>query len=201
MTEVTAMADIETNLCFFCPTELTSEALCRMCQRPYCVEHTSPIDKSLCVECVNTSNTSITSEPLVTAEGVTKQNARKLVLSGEAWMRNKKLICNMTDIELDSYISAHTEAVHEMEIRTDYFRISLTEATHEKAERYNKKTRARSERTKLLGAVAKVHNVSGATLKEKTESVSKVMGSLTKLGLSKEQIAAILVNLVKNKPK
>lgn len=188
----------ETTLCFFCPTELTSEGLCRMCQRPYCLEHTSPIDRSLCIECVNSANTSVKSEPLITDDGVEKRNARKIILSGEAWMRQKKLICNMTDIELDSYISAHQEAVHEMEVRTDYFRIGLTEATHEKAERYNKKTRARSERVKLIGAVAKVHNYS---IKDKGEDIGKALGALGKLGLSKEQIAAILLNVSKNKPK
>jgi hypothetical protein len=111
-------------------------------------------------------------------------------------MRQKKLICNMTDIELDSYISAHQEAVHEMEIRTDYFRIGLTEATHEKAERYNKKLRVRSERVKLIGAVAKVHNI-----KEKGEDISKALGALGKMGLTKEQIRTILENISKNKPR
>lgn len=200
MTESIAMADITETLCFFCTMNVTGLELCRMCQRPFCKEHTSPIDNTLCVECVNTSNATIESKPLIDSEGVTKQNARKIILSGEAWMRQKKLICNMTDIELDSYISAHQEAVHEMEIRTDFFRIGLTEATHEKAERYNKKTRARSERIKLIGAVSKIHNES-KSMKEKGEDISKALGALGKLGLTKEQITAILLNVSKNKPK
>lgn len=191
------------NLCFFCPTELNSVGayICSMCHRPYCPEHTSPIDKTLCVECVNTSNTQIKSEPLITDDGIEKRNARKIILSGEAWMRQKKLISNMTDIELDSYISAHQEAVHEMEIRTDYFRIGLTEATHEKAERYNSNLRKRSERVKLIGAVDQVHKNSKSTVKEKGEDISKALGALGKLGLTKDQITAILLNLAKNKPK
>lgn len=189
-------------LCFFCPTELPfDEELCRICQRPYCPAHKSPLDNTLCVECVNTSNVSIKSEPLIDSEGVRKQNARKIILSGEVWMHQKRLICNMTDIELESYISAHQEAVHEMEIRTDYFRIGLTEATHEKAERYNKKVRARSERAKLLGAVDKVHKTSTSPIKEKEENIGRALGALGKLGLTKEQITAILLNLAKNKPK
>ena len=188
--------DTET-LCFFCTTVCEND--CTMCHRPFCSEHSSPIDVNLCVECVNTSNLEVKSEPLITEEGVTKQNARKIILSGEAWMRQKRLICNMTDIELDSYISAHQEAVHEMEVRTDYFRIGLTEATHEKAERYNKKIRARSERVKLIGAVAKVHNASNSTIKDKSEDISKALGALSKLGLTKEQISIILQNIAKAK--
>jgi len=192
--------NIET-LCFFCTTVLTSEGLCSMCQRPYCPEHTSPMDKNLCVECVNTSNTGITSEPLVTEDGVTKQNARKIILNGEAWMRSRKLIANMTDIELESYISAHQEAVYEAEKVLDYRRIMLGHAKHEGAERYNKKLRTRSERVKLIGAVAKVHNIAGSTIKDKSENITKVMGALNKLGLTKEQVATLLLNLTKNKPK
>lgn len=188
-------------LCFFC-ISVASRELCRMCQRPYCATHTSPMDKTLCVECVNHSNTSVTSGPLITEDGVTKQNARKITLSGEAWMRQKKLICNMTDIELESYISAHQEAVHEMEIRTDYFRIGLTEATHEKAERHNKRLRARSERVKIIGAVSKIHaSVANPVIKDKSEDISKALKALSKLGLTKEKIAAILENASKNKPK
>ena len=187
-------------LCFFC-ISVASRELCRMCQRPYCATHTSPMDKTLCVECVNHSNTSVTSGPLITEDGVTKQNARKITLSGEAWMRSRKLIANMTDIELESYISAHQEAVHEAELVLDYRRIMLGHAKHESAERYNKKLRTRSERVKLIGAVAKVHNIAGSTIKDKSENINKALGALGKLGLTKEQIAALLLNLTKNKPK
>lgn len=193
------MTETEMSLCFFCPSDVPGNRLCRMCQRHYCGDHTSPIDSLLCIECVNQANTSVTSEPLIDSEGVTKQNARKIILSGEAWMRQKKLICNMTDIELESYISAHQEAVHEMEIRTDYFRIGLTEATHEKAERYNKKARARSERIKLIGAVSKIHNANKTPLQDKTEDMTKAMGALRKLGLTNAQIAVFLENIAKNK--
>ena len=194
------MADLTENLCFFCTTVMTGEApLCRMCQRPYCTVHMSPMDVSLCVECVSHANTSISSEPLVTEDGVVKQNARKIILSGEAWMRSRKLIANMTDIELESYISAHQEAVHEAELVLDYRRIMLGHAKHEGAERYNKKLRTRSERVKLIGAVAKVHNIAGSTIKDKSENISKAMGALNKLGLTKEQVATLLLNLTKNK--
>lgn len=191
----------ETLLCFFCTTILTSEGLCRNCQRPYCPEHTSPMDKSICSECVSLANTSILTEKLIDEDGVVKKNARRIVLSGEGYLRNRKLIANMTDIELDSYISAHQEAVHEAEMILDYRKIMLGHAQHEGAERYNKKTRARSERAKLLGAVDKVHKVAGSNVKEKSENISKALGALGKLGLSKEQITAILLNLTKNKPK
>jgi len=194
--------------CFICIASGRSEdidngqeKLCLLCKRPYCPSHVSTLNNDLCTECVNSSNTSVKSEPLIDENGVTKQNARRIILSGEAWMRQKKLICNMTDIELESFISAHQEAVHEMEIRTDYFRIGLTEATHERAERYNRKIRARSKRAKLLGAVDEVHKASGPSIKNKTEDISKALGALSKLGLSKEQIAAILLNISKNKPK
>lgn len=193
--------NVEVTLCFFCPTELTSEGLCRNCQRPYCPEHTSPMDSSLCVECVNFANTSVSSEPLISEDGVVKQNARKIVLSGESWIRQRKLIANMTDIELESYISAHQEAVHEAEVILDYRRIGLSQGQHEKAERYNKEIRKRSDRRKLLGAVDTAHKISGASLKDKMVDMTKALGALSKLGLGKAQIAAILENLSKAKPK
>lgn len=188
-------------LCFFCINPLIHKELCRICQRPYCQEHTSPMDASLCIECVNLTNSSIKSEPLIDSEGVTKQNARRIILSGEGWLRERKLIANMTDIELDSYISAHQEAVHEAEMILDHRRIMLGHAKHQQAENYNKKVRARSERVKLIGAVAKVHNIAGDTIKDKSENISKALGALGKLGLTKDQIAAVLLNLTKNKPK
>lgn len=195
------MAEVMETLCFFCVRTVSENSVCRMCQRSYCSEHTSPMDSSLCVECVNHANTFAKSEPLITEDGVIKQNARKIVLNGEAWMRSRKLIAHMTDIELESYISAHQEAVHEAELVLDYRRIMLGHAKHESAERKNKKLIARSERVTLIGAVDKVHKVSGSTVKEKGENISKALGALGKLGLTKEQIAAILLNLTKHKPK
>ena len=195
------MTEATETLCFFCTTNVTNLELCKICQRPFCTDHKSPMDNSLCIECVNSSNTSVKSEPLVTEDGVVKQNARKIVLDGEAWMRSRKLIANMTDIELESYISAHQEAVHEAELVLDYRRIMLGHAKHESAERGNKKLRARSERVKLIGAVAETHRMKGSSVKDKTEDISKALGALGKLGLSKDQIASILLNLSKNKPK
>lgn len=186
-------------LCFFCTS--VGKGMCRTCSRYYCESHTSPMDVSLCMECVNFVNTSTTSVPLVDEDGVTKQNARKILLTGESWMRSRELISNMTDIELEAKIRSYQDAVHEAELVLDYRRIMLGQAQHEGAERYNKKIRARSERVKLLGAVDKVHKVAGSTIKEKGENISKALGALGKLGLTKEQIASILLNVSKNKPK
>ncbi len=157
-------------LCFFCTSVIMEDKpLCRNCQRPYCFEHRSPLDNSLCTECVNFANTSVKSEPLITEDGVVKQNARKITLSGEGWIRERSLIANMTDIELESYINARQEAVYEYEQLLDHARIMIGHAKHEQAEKYNKKLRARSERGKLLGAVDNVHKISGSsTVKEKS---------------------------------
>lgn len=183
-----------TTLCFFCPSEAKA-LLCKTCQRPFCASHASPMDSSLCVECVNTSNLEIESKELIDEDGVHK-SGRSITLSGEAWMRSRVLISNMTDIELEGYIRATQEAVWEAEKVLDYRRIMLGQAQHEGAERYSKKL----SRLRLIKAVDKTHHVQGATVKEKSENIKGALGALGKLGLNKAQIAQILLNLAKKKP-
>lgn len=180
-------------LCFFCINKAQS-ALCKTCQRPYCSHHKSEMDDSLCVECVNTKNTLVKSEELVDEEGVHKQG-RHIVLSGEAWMRSRELISNMTDVELEAKIKAYQEAVWEAEKVLDYRRIMLGQAQHEGAERYSKKL----SRLRLIKAVDKTHHVAGSTVKEKSENIKGALGALSKLGLKKDQIAQILLKLAQKK--
>jgi hypothetical protein len=180
-------------LCFFCIEPAQAE-LCKSCQRPFCPKHRSEMDKSLCIECLNTSNLIVESKELIDPEGVHK-NGRTIVLSGEAWMRSRELISNMTDVELEAKIKAYQEAVWEAEKVLDYRRIMLGQAQHEGAERYSKKL----SRLRLIKAVDKTHHVAGSTVKEKSENIKGALGALSKLGLKKDQIAQILLKLAQKK--
>lgn len=176
-------------LCFFC-TRFDNVAECSKCQRPYCPDHTSPLDTTLCSECVSLANTFAHSAPLIDEEG-TEKKGRQILLSGEAWMRSRDLIANMTDIELEAKIRSYQEAVHEAELVLDYRRIMLGQAHHEKAERVGR-SRAR---LRLIKAVDKTHHVAGATVKEKSENIKGAISALKGLGLNKEQMAQLLLKL------
>lgn len=187
----------ETLKCLVCEVECF--ALCRSCHKAFCDLHTSSLDSSFCSPCVDFSNTKIEVKPLVDDEGVTHKG-RQLILTGETWMRNRDIIAQMTDIELEAKLIALKQAVHEAEMILDFRRIALSQVENEKGDRYSKKL----GRRRLIGAMDSVHksatkvNGSGS---EKVEIAKDVLKQLKAMGLNKDAVANVLLKLSQQKGK
>lgn len=170
---------------------------CKTCQRPFCLVHASQLDNTFCSVCIDFSNTRIEVKPLIDEDGVTHKG-RKLLLTGETWMRNRDVISKMTDIELEAKLTALTQAVREAEMILDFRRISRQQVENEKGDRYSKKV----GRRRLIGAMDNVHKSankipgSGA---EKVEVAKDVIKTLKGLGLNQTAIANLLLKLSQGK--
>jgi hypothetical protein len=174
-------------------------ALCRSCHKPFCELHVSSLDSSFCSPCVDFNNTKIEVKPLVDDEGV-QHKGRQLILTGETWMRNRDIISQMTDIELEAKLVALKQAVHEAEMVLDFRRIALSQVENEKGDRYSKKL----GRRRLIGAMDSMHKnatkVPG-TQSEKVEAAKDVLKTLKGLGLNKDAIANLLLKISQQKAK
>jgi fatty acid/phospholipid biosynthesis enzyme len=172
---------------------------CKSCSQPFCADHASLYDPALCTVCVAHDNTKIDKQPLIDTEGV-KHQGTKLVLTGEAWMRSRDVISKMTDVELESKLTALKNAVHEAEMILDYRRIIHSQAENEKEARHTRKTRRRM----LIEAVDDAHKankISATDASARIEVAKDALKSLNKLGLNKDAIANVLLMLAKQKEK
>lgn len=186
--------------CFICFSN-QNILTCHKCNRPYCPEHTSPIDTSTCSVCVRLVDTSIRVDELIDEEGK-KHAGRKIVLTGEFWMRQRIEIANLTDIELEARLKAFQESVHEAELVLDVRRVLLNQHQHEKAERYGR-SRSRLRLIKKIDTVR--HEVAGKNQNERVENIQNAFKAASKMTiggktLTKEQIAQILLTLTKKTP-
>jgi hypothetical protein len=185
-------------ICHICGKEDTTDVgVCKSCSKPFCSDCVSKIDDSVCTVCVSFTNTKIETTPLVGEDGVTHQG-RKLVLTGEAWMRSRDVIAHMTDIELELKITALKVAVHEAELLLDYRRIHLNQAENEKEGRSLKHHRRRML-IEGVDAAHKANKVQGSN--EKVDTAKDALKSLKNLGLNQTAIANVLLLLAKGKKK
>lgn len=176
--------------------------LCSSCHMYFCTQHQSEFDRSLCSVCVSIANTIIQSKPLVDEDGIAHKG-RHLILSGEAWMRSRDVISSMTEPELEAKLLSLKEAVHEAEMVLDYRRIIYSQVENEKSARLSRKL----SRLRLITGVGAAHkiaasNANGGTVKTKAEAADLTKAALSGLkgmGLSKDQIANVLMKLAQTK--
>lgn len=174
--------------------------LCASCHKVFCTQHQSDFDRTLCSVCVSISNTILTVKPLIDEDGVAHKG-RHMILTGEAWMRSRDVICNMTDNELEGKLLALKESVHEAEMVLDYRRIIYSQVENEKSARLSRKL----SRLRLIAGVGAAHKVARATngaggggtqtKGEAFETTKQALGALKGMGLSKDQIANLLMKL------
>jgi hypothetical protein len=175
---------------------------CASCHKAFCTEHQSDFDRSICKECISIANTIITAKPLIDDEGVSHKG-RHLILSGEAWMRSRDVIANMTDHELEAKLQSLKEAVHEAEMVLDYRRIIYSQTENEKSSRLSRKL----SRLRLISGVGAAHKIANAvngskpilTKGEAHDTTRQVLSSLKGMGLNKDQIANLLMKLANQK--
>jgi hypothetical protein len=185
--------------CHICG-DILSLSECKYCHNWFCPNDVSKFDETLCAVCVQESNTKIESQPLVGDDGVRHQG-RKLVLTGEAWMRNRELISQMTDIELEQKLISLKYSVHEAEMIFEFRKIALSSVESEKETRHARKTRRRY----LLEAMDQVHKsnkVNVTDAQAKVDVAKDALNALKRLGLNKDAMANVLLMLAKKeKPK
>jgi hypothetical protein len=182
------------NKCHIC-LEADGPFDCISCHKFYCEAHASPYERTLCAVCVNFENTKVISSPLVDDENVTHQG-RKLLLTGESWMRNRDIIATMTDVELEAKLVALSEAVKEAEMVLDYRKIVRNMVENEKGTRYSKKM----SRLRLIKGVGAMHEVGKANGQTGAAQTTKdALGALKKMGLKPEAIANLLTKLARTK--
>lgn len=182
--------------CHICNSD-DSILVCNSCKKPFCFTHRSSLDNAYCSACIDFQNTRIESRPLVDDEGVSHKG-RHLILTGETWMRNRDIIAQMTDIELEAKLTALKQAVKEAEMVLDFRRIALNQVQNEKDDRYSRKV----GRRKLIGALDSVHkNKIPGSAEAKIEVAKDALKALKSLGLNKDAVANILIKLAQGAKK
>ena len=187
-------------ICHICNKE-EGTLTCVSCHKLFCEKCVSSLDRSYCTLCVDFQNTKITSYPLVDEDGVTHQG-RKLILTGESWMRSRDVISRMTDVELEAKLVALKQSVREAEMVLDFRKITLSQVESEKGNRYSKKL----GRRRLIGAMDSVHKSStssgtkiNGSSNPKVEIAKDALKSLKGLGLNDTAIANLLLKLSQGK--
>lgn len=181
--ELVALQD---ELCNSC----TSPAIyrCHKCSKLYCIDHASEVDpKHFCLDCLRVSDTSVASSPLIDEEGV-RQQGRLLRPVGNAFVEFNKLLVEMTDDELKSFIQGYVVLVHEAEQLKTFREITLAHAKHEAFDRQIAKLE------KIGGEIvfpARRPHVVKPT-KQKLSETEQLIAKLKKAGVTPEMLAAII---------
>lgn len=167
---------------------------CVQCKHFFCRNHASKVDPDYCDNCSRPSGISYTEEGLVDDEG-NGHEGRKITLTGEFWMSMQKDLIQMSDSELNSHVNSLREAVREVELIRDYRKIALARGENELEDR-------QSARYRRLRLISKFSNgkISAKQITEikkrqaKPKGVSAIFDSLKGLGLTREQIEAMIAN-------
>lgn len=192
---------MESKQCFLCDSEAKDR--CNFCMRPFCVHHQSAFDMTLCTDCVGFENTHVTGTHIIEDEdgNKIKSKAKKIVLTGEAWVRNRELISRMSDMCLEAKLIALKEAVREAELVLDFRRITLSQVENEKTTRYSK----RLGRLRLADALwRKDHpNEPQPPLRSKASQAEVADATIKALmkahGMTKEQAVMLIYQLTQKK--
>lgn len=115
---------------------------CVRCGHAYCREfHASPVDQeNQCLACLPLESIAVQTEPLKTDDGVTHRG-KHLIPTGPHYRTLPAAIGDMSDADLEKFITDTARIIHETEQVQDYRRIGLSTARLEKAEREDAKLR------------------------------------------------------------
>jgi hypothetical protein len=115
----------------------TSRYCCR-CSAPFCADHSSPVDQSDCCQnCLPFEDIMEMKTPLISQDknGTHVHKGYRLVPTGPGYKTLPKAISQMTDLELEAFITEKGNQIHQIERQRDYLRVAQSTAKLEKGER------------------------------------------------------------------
>lgn len=158
---------------------------CHKCGLFYCIDHASEIDpKHRCKDCLHVA---IEESPLLNEDG-TRLPGRLLRPVGNSFTEMNKLITDMSDEELKTFIQGYIVLVHEAEQLKTMREITLAHAKHEAFDRQ----------------IAKIEKLGGEIIfpsrkprivkpaKAKASATDTLAAKLAKAGVTPEMLAAII---------
>jgi hypothetical protein len=171
---------------------------CLKCHLHYCLDHASEVDPiNYCIICLPTADVETKSEPLIDAEGV-RHEGRRIVPIGAAFHHASKMINEMSNVELLAFIEQEHQIVKDLENVKTYHQITLGQAEFTAYERKI------SVLAKIGGEIrvgtSTVHVRANARVRESKPPLSdadKALKALKALGMTTEQITALLSSHVK----
>lgn len=170
--------------------DCTSECIdrCAKCGKPFCLDHASELDPAhYCEPCLNQDNISFQEKPLIDTEGV-KHKGRVLVPLGEMWRSSARTIADLSDAELDQWLSEYSSLVNDAEKTLEYRKGMLHTAQFEKEERSYKRHRTA---IKVGGKLTEFPAGKPTEVKKLRKTAAQsAMDKLKALGLTPEMIAA-----------
>lgn len=171
---------------------------CLKCHLHYCLDHASEVDPiNYCIVCLPTSEIETRSEPLIDTDGV-KHEGRHIIPVGTAFHCESKMINEMSNDELLTYIKQKHRIVKDLESSKTYHQITLGVAEFTAYER----------KISVLSKVGGEIRVGTSTAHVKANSrtreakapltdAEKAIKALKALGMSVAQITQLLTMQVK----
>ena len=166
---------------------MTTCRVCVRCGHAYCQDHASPVDQaSQCLTCLPLESIEIKEEPLKGDDGVTHRG-KHLIPTGPHYRTLPKAISELTDEELEQFLTETANLIHKTEQIQDYRRISLSTARLEKADREDSKLR---QARALQASLPRKSKVVITGQKGKGTSSSTVADFAAFIKFAREQLAA-----------
>lgn len=169
---------------------------CKACGLDFCLEHASALEPArYCVNCLTVQDAEVEIKPLIDAEG-TQHQGRTIHPTGKGYRLTAKLIQDMTDDELKTFVEEEKLRVADIERVREYHHITLGMA---ESDLYQRHLSPFSEH----GGVLRV-GTSSRTLprqkirhertpaRSKTNKVDKIAAMLQELGISGKDLASLI---------
>lgn len=117
-------------LCEFPHADLIEPAIfrCVRCTKAFCIDHASEVNpQKFCLACVKTTDIEVIEFPLQDKDGV-RHEGRILRPVGMAFIANNKLIQDLDEEELKSFIIDYRQKLRDAEMSKNFYQISLSMA-------------------------------------------------------------------------
>lgn len=193
------VSSFEAKECTFqgCKQEVLNK--CRACGLDYCLDHASEVDPGrYCVNCLLPADASFNEAPLVDAEGVAHAG-RVIHPTGKGYRLSAKMISEMTEDELKTFVNEEKARVADIERIREYHHITLGLA---ESELYQRHLGTFSEKGGILHLGVGLHESARSmprqshartpSAKSKVSKVDKLATMLTDLGLTAKDLAALI---------
>lgn len=188
--------------CYLC--EIESTAVCRVCNRPFCILHQSDLDESVCANCpISTeAEASIAEQVLpLTSEGpdgkLVTHKGRDIYPVGAEYTTSAKAIGEMSNEELKEHVVKYRALLKQAELLTDFRRVQLSMASMEVMQREEiERRRLRGIRQSTTTQSIKIGGIDASKMGDKTWAA--IAAKMKKAGITAEMIQAAIKAKTKN---